>query len=142
MRVQSAVKGQMGLNQFNNGGRTTTNNPPRSNHNGYDFNTPYYDGASTNSNQNGFRLRSNGFGGNDLQNLAPTLMELRGLVFLVAKDKRGCLYLQKKIEEANLEEIEMLFFELKDHVRELMVHQFGNSLIQKFFRVCNSDQIT
>ncbi|CAL5358082.1 unnamed protein product [Camellia sinensis] len=118
MRIQSAVREQMGLNQFNNGRPTTTNNPPRLNQNGYDFNTPYYDGASTNSNQNGFRLRSNGFGGNDLQNLAPTLMELRGIVFLVAKDKRGCLYLQKKIEEANPEEIEMLFFELKDHARE------------------------
>ncbi|KAL7212816.1 hypothetical protein ACSBR2_015494 [Camellia fascicularis] len=42
---------------------------------------------------------------------------LRGTVFLVAKDKRGCLYVQKKIEEANSEETEMLFFELKDHVR-------------------------
>ncbi|CAL5434114.1 unnamed protein product [Camellia sinensis] len=120
MRIQSAVREQMGLNQFNNGRPTTTSNPPRLNQNGYDFNTPYYDGASTNSNQNGFRLRSNGFGGNDLQNLAPTLMELRGIVFLVAKDKRGCLYLQKKIEEANPEEIEMLFFELKDHARELV----------------------
>ncbi|KAI8005441.1 hypothetical protein LOK49_LG08G00837 [Camellia lanceoleosa] len=69
-------------------------------------------------------------------------MELRGIVFLVAKDKRGCLYLRKKIEEANLEEIEMLFFELKDHVRELVLHQFGNSVIQKFFGVCSSDQIT
>ncbi|THG18038.1 hypothetical protein TEA_019432 [Camellia sinensis var. sinensis] len=124
MRIQSAVREQMGLNQFNNGRPTTTNNPPRLNQNGYDFNTPYYDGASTNSNQNGFRLRSNGFGGNDLQNLAPTLMELRGIVFLVAKDKRGCLYLQKKIEEANPEEIEMLFFELKDHARENYVVQF------------------
>ncbi|XP_028090942.1 putative pumilio homolog 13 [Camellia sinensis] len=141
MRVQSIVRGQMGLNQFNNGRPITTNNPTRSNQNGYDFDTPYYDRASNNSNRNGFRLRSNGFGGNDLHNLAPTLMELRGLVFL-AKDKRGCLYLQKKIVEVNLEEIEMLLFELKDHVRELMVHQFGNSLIQKFFGVCNSDQIT
>ena len=129
----------MGLNQFNNGRPTTTNNPPRLNQNGYDFNTPYYDGASTNSNQNGFRLRSNGFGGNDLKNLAPTLMELRGIVFFVAKDKCSCLYMQKKIEEANPEEIEMLFFELTDHARELVVHQFGNSLIHKFFGVCNSN---
>ncbi|XP_028087120.1 receptor-like protein 30 [Camellia sinensis] len=45
---------------------------------------------------------------------------LRGIVFLVAKDKRCCLYLQKKIEEANPEGTAMLFFELKDHVRELM----------------------
>ncbi|KAL7212823.1 hypothetical protein ACSBR2_015501 [Camellia fascicularis] len=67
---------------------------------------------------------------------------LRGIVFLVAKDKRGCLYLQKKMEEANLEESEMLFFELKDPVCELMVYQFGNSLIRKFFRVFNLDQIT
>ncbi|KAL7212815.1 hypothetical protein ACSBR2_015493 [Camellia fascicularis] len=56
---------------------------------------------------------------------------LRGIVFLVAKDKHDCLYLQKKIEEANSKETEMLFFKLKDHVRELMV-----------FGVCKSDQIT
>ncbi|KAL7243534.1 hypothetical protein ACSBR1_015852 [Camellia fascicularis] len=57
-------------------------------------------------------------------------------------DKRDCLYLQKKMEEANPEESEMLFFELKDPICELMVRQFGNSLIRKFFGVFNSDQIT
>ncbi|THG17695.1 hypothetical protein TEA_026229 [Camellia sinensis var. sinensis] len=103
IRVQSIVRGPMGLNQFNNGRPTTTNNPPRSNQNG---------------------LRSNGFRGNDLKNLAPTTMELRGITFLVTKDKRGCLYLQKKIGEANPEEIEM-FFELKDQFRKLMASLFS-----------------
>ncbi|KAL7243524.1 hypothetical protein ACSBR1_015842 [Camellia fascicularis] len=46
---------------------------------------------------------------------------LRGIVFLVAKDKRGCLYMQKKIEEANFEKTEMLFFELKDHITQILL---------------------
>ncbi|XP_028062100.1 pumilio homolog 12-like, partial [Camellia sinensis] len=56
-------------------------------------------------------------------------MELRGITFLVTKDKRGCLYLQKKIGEANPEEIEM-FFELKDQFRKLM-GEHVNRLVAK-----------
>ncbi|GAA0150498.1 RNA metabolism protein [Lithospermum erythrorhizon] len=69
------------------------------------------------------------------------LKSLRGSIFLVAKDQDGCRFLQKRVEEKKSEEIEMIFREVRVHVRELMVDQFGNFVMQKLFEVCNVQQM-
>ncbi|KAG8368450.1 hypothetical protein BUALT_Bualt15G0046700 [Buddleja alternifolia] len=71
-----------------------------------------------------------------------SLEEVRGRIFMVAKDQLGCRFLQTKFEQGNPEEIHMIFSEIKDHISELMMDQFGNYLVQKFFEVCNEDQLT
>lgn len=71
-----------------------------------------------------------------------SLEELRGKIFIVAKDQNGCRDLQKILGEGKPEEKEMIFSELKKHVRELMVDQFANYLAQKMFEVGNEEQIT
>ncbi|XVE93463.1 hypothetical protein REPUB_Repub01dG0195000 [Reevesia pubescens] len=70
--------------------------------------------------------------------------ELKGQVSSVAKDRYGCRFLQKKFDHEIIkhEEIEMIFLEVKDHLHELMVHQFANYLIQKLFEAGNQEQRT
>ncbi|KAK3012334.1 hypothetical protein RJ639_011635 [Escallonia herrerae] len=70
------------------------------------------------------------------------LGDLEGKMSVWAKDQYGCLFLQKKVEEGKPEDIELIFSELKDHIGELMVDQFGNYLIQKLFELCNEEQMT
>ncbi|KAG9130239.1 hypothetical protein Leryth_004303 [Lithospermum erythrorhizon] len=69
------------------------------------------------------------------------LESLRGSIFVVAKDQLGCRFLQKRFDERKPEEIEMIYREIRPHVHELMVDQFGNFLMQKFFEVCNFQQM-
>ncbi|XP_042492994.1 putative pumilio homolog 8, chloroplastic [Macadamia integrifolia] len=69
-----------------------------------------------------------------------SLEDLRGRMVAVAKDQHGCRFLQKKFEEGRIEEIEMIFAEVKDHVDELMVHPFGNYLVQKLSEICTEEQ--
>ncbi|XP_010277176.1 PREDICTED: pumilio homolog 12-like [Nelumbo nucifera] len=71
-----------------------------------------------------------------------SLEELRGHILEVAKDQRGCRFLQKKFEEGNEEDIKMIFSEVKDHANQLMVDPFGNYLVQKLIEVCNVEQRT
>ncbi|KAF7144222.1 hypothetical protein RHSIM_Rhsim05G0089100 [Rhododendron simsii] len=86
-------------------------------------------------------------GNNHLGSLSERLSEMpfeqwRGNIVFLAKDQHGYAFLKKKIEEKNKEEIELIFLEVKDHVRELMVDQYGNYPIQKIFEVCDQDQMT
>ncbi|KAJ4967198.1 hypothetical protein NE237_019047 [Protea cynaroides] len=69
-----------------------------------------------------------------------SLDDLRGRMVTVAMDQHGCRFLQKKFEEGRAEEIEIIFAEVKDHVDELMVHPFGNYLVQRIFEVCTEEQ--
>ncbi|KAK3035755.1 hypothetical protein RJ639_033457 [Escallonia herrerae] len=71
-----------------------------------------------------------------------TLEDLKGKISVWAKDQYGCRFLQKKVEEGKPEDIELIFSELKDHIGELMLDQFGNPLIQKLFELCNEEQMT
>ncbi|XP_019165477.1 PREDICTED: pumilio homolog 12-like [Ipomoea nil] len=71
-----------------------------------------------------------------------TLEDLRGKVLLVIKDQQSCRFLQQKLEEGKPEEVEMIFSEVKNCVRELMIDQSGNYLIQKLFQVCNAPQMS
>lgn len=120
----------------NSSGRTLNQSPFRNNGS--------FDSVSSRSNlaaelrkqQGGFRpQRSN------LMNLN-SVKDLKGKIFAVATDQHGCRFLQSKFEEGKPEEIEMIFMEVKDHICELMVDQFGNYLVHKFLAACNHEQIT
>nr|XP_043630135.1 pumilio homolog 12-like [Erigeron canadensis] len=71
-----------------------------------------------------------------------SLKDVRGKVYSVAKNQEGCQFLQMKCEEGNSEDIEMIFNEIKDHMRELMVDASMNYLAQKMFKVCSEEQMT
>ncbi|KAI3497375.1 hypothetical protein L1887_39937 [Cichorium endivia] len=71
-----------------------------------------------------------------------SLKDMRGFIYLVAKDQEGCQFLQNKCEEKKPEEIEMIFTEVKDHIRELMVDPSMNYLAQKLFKVLDDRQLT
>ncbi|KAL0558613.1 hypothetical protein IC582_003190 [Cucumis melo] len=66
--------------------------------------------------------------------------EVRGRIFLMAKDQHGCRFLQRKFMEGTDEDIEKIFNEIIDHVVDLMVDAFGNYLVQKLLEVCNDNQ--
>lgn len=66
--------------------------------------------------------------------------EVRGKIFLMAKDQHGCRFLQRKFMEGTDEDIEKIFNEIIDRVVDLMVDAFGNYLVQKLLEVCNDDQ--
>ncbi|KAF8404934.1 hypothetical protein HHK36_009829 [Tetracentron sinense] len=71
-----------------------------------------------------------------------SLEDLRGKILSMAKDQHGCRFLQQKFKEGNAEDIEMIFSEVKDHMGELMLDQFGNYFVQKLLDVCNEEQRT
>ncbi|MCO5607047.1 hypothetical protein L7F22_061239 [Adiantum nelumboides] len=65
------------------------------------------------------------------------LEDLEGRIFSVAKDQHGCRFLQRKLDEAKPEDVEMIFQEIKEHVVQLMTDPFGNYLVQKLLDACN-----
>lgn len=71
-----------------------------------------------------------------------SIEELRGRIFLVAKDVQGCSFLQEKVDERNPVDIEMILSEVKDNLHELMTHESANSFIQKLIGVLNEEQMT
>lgn len=186
MRIQSAVRGQMGLYMqpqnyslvgegldaisglnsreifkydLHNGGlnlngetiryptrppshlpyETGYGNPPNMNRNGFKLDTSKFQdrGAS----MGGIEANNSGILMSRFRSNFSSLENLRGKLFMEAKDQYGCRSLQKKLEGGNPEEIQFIFSELKEHVRELMVDQFGNYLMQKFFEICNEQQM-
>lgn len=70
------------------------------------------------------------------------LEDWRGSILPLAKDQRGCLLLQEKFQNITIEEIEMVFGEVINHVPELMLDQFGNYIVQKLVQFCNEEQRT
>ncbi|KAK8581030.1 hypothetical protein V6N12_071276 [Hibiscus sabdariffa] len=71
-----------------------------------------------------------------------SLGDLRGRLAALAKDQYGCRFLQKAINEASKEEIDMIFMEIIDHVCELMLDPFANYVVQKVLDVCSEEQKT
>lgn len=67
--------------------------------------------------------------------------EVRGSIYKLSKDQTGCKFLGDKIEKGKPEDINIIFVEIKDHVRDLMVDQIGNLVIQKLFEFCNQEQM-
>ena len=69
-----------------------------------------------------------------------SLAEVRGCIYLIAKDQHGCRFLQRMFEEGTPEDVHVIFNEIIDHVVELMMNPFGNYLMQKLLDVCNEEQ--
>jgi len=60
----------------------------------------------------------------------------------IAKDQYGCRYLQKLMDEGGEETVALLFPEILDRARDMMMDPFGNYLIQKMLEECNEEQRT
>ncbi|KAJ1670447.1 hypothetical protein GGF38_001520 [Coemansia sp. RSA 25] len=71
-----------------------------------------------------------------------TLEELKGTIFDVCKDQYGCRFLQKKLEDGQEDQIELIFVEVLPHSSVLMTDPFGNYLCQKLLEHCNETQRT
>lgn len=66
--------------------------------------------------------------------------DVRGRIYMLAKDQNGCRFLQRKFTEGTPGDIEKIFVEIIDHIVELMVDPFGNYLVQKLLEVCDETQ--
>ncbi|GMH17362.1 hypothetical protein Nepgr_019203 [Nepenthes gracilis] len=78
-------------------------------------------------------------------NLHPTcdsLVEVRDSIYFMAKDQHGCRFLQHRFDDdgGSIEDRQIIFDEIIDHIAELMVNPFGNYLIQKLLHVCDDNQ--
>ncbi|KAG8499260.1 hypothetical protein CXB51_005754 [Gossypium anomalum] len=66
--------------------------------------------------------------------------DLRGRFLSLAKDQYGCRFLERAIDEASREEIDMILMEVIGHVDELMLDPFANYVVQKLVVMCNKEQ--
>lgn len=64
----------------------------------------------------------------------------RADIYTLCKDQHGCRFLQKKLEEKDPENVQIIFEETAPHVVELMTDPFGNYLCQKLLEFCNDEQ--
>ncbi|KAJ4962359.1 hypothetical protein NE237_022298 [Protea cynaroides] len=69
-----------------------------------------------------------------------SLEDLRGLMVAVAKNQQVFRLLQNKFKEGRVEERDIIFAKVKDHANLLMVHPFGNYLVQRIFEACTEEQ--
>lgn len=70
------------------------------------------------------------------------LETIQGEILGLCKDQHGCRYLQKKLEERDPQNVQMIFLETHQHVVELMTDPFGNYLCQKLLEYSNDEQRT
>ncbi|KAF9668508.1 hypothetical protein SADUNF_Sadunf14G0010900 [Salix dunnii] len=68
--------------------------------------------------------------------------DLSGKVVALATDPYGCKFLQKLIESATREQIDVLFYEVIGYVGGLIVDPFGNYVVQKLVEVLSEEQRT
>ncbi|KAH7089767.1 armadillo-type protein [Paraphoma chrysanthemicola] len=61
-------------------------------------------------------------------------------IYSLCKDQHGCRFLQKKLEERNQDNLQIIFDETAPHVVELMTDPFGNYLCQKLLEFANDEQ--
>ncbi|KAK4777797.1 hypothetical protein SAY87_017984 [Trapa incisa] len=95
----------------------------------------------SNSRLGSLTLQSNINGLREVDNvLLPSLNNVRGCVYWLAKDQKGCRYLQQKFSEGSPKEIEIIFDEVLQHVEDLMTDPFGNYFMQKLFQVCDENR--
>ncbi|KIV92833.1 hypothetical protein, variant [Exophiala mesophila] len=66
----------------------------------------------------------------------------KGGLYELCKDQHGCRYLQRKLEDNEADNTQMIFSETCPHIIELMTDPFGNYLCQKLFEHCTDDQRT
>ncbi|KAK9073945.1 hypothetical protein SSX86_006539 [Deinandra increscens subsp. villosa] len=69
-----------------------------------------------------------------------TLADVKGYIYVFAKEQNGCRFIQSVFDEENPKHVEMVFDDTIGHVNELMVNPFGNYLMQKLLEVCNEEQ--
>lgn len=69
-----------------------------------------------------------------------TLADVKGHVYMFAKDQNGCRFIQSVFDVENQQHVKMVFDEINGHVSELMVNSFGNYLMQKLLEVCSEEQ--
>lgn len=69
-----------------------------------------------------------------------TLADVKGYIYMFAKEQNGCRFIQSVFDEENPKHVEMVFDDTIGHVNELMVNPFGNYLMQKLLEVCNEEQ--
>ncbi|KAI5303000.1 hypothetical protein KEM56_000137, partial [Ascosphaera pollenicola] len=65
-----------------------------------------------------------------------------GDIYTLCKDQHGCRYLQRKLEEKNGPQVQMIFEETYMHVVDLMTDPFGNYLCQKLLEYSTDEQRT
>ncbi|XVF39844.1 hypothetical protein PTKIN_Ptkin01aG0064800 [Pterospermum kingtungense] len=63
-----------------------------------------------------------------------------GNIVALAKDQYGCRFLQRAVDEASREEIDMVFLEVINHVDKLILDPFANYVVQKIVDVCSEEQ--
>ncbi|KAK2984652.1 hypothetical protein RJ640_006635 [Escallonia rubra] len=101
--------------------------------------TELYDGVlSDEIIENGSGLRS--CSPLPLQPAYGLLTGVRDYIYLMAKDQRGCRFLQKIFDAGNLQDVQIIFNEIIGHVVELMTNPFGNYLVQKLLDICAEEQ--
>ncbi|KAJ5721854.1 Armadillo-like helical [Penicillium malachiteum] len=66
----------------------------------------------------------------------------KGEIYSMCKDQHGCRYLQRKLEDQDPDQVEIIFNETHMHVVELMTDPFGNYLCQKLLEFSNDEQRT
>ena len=71
-----------------------------------------------------------------------TIPDLLGQIYGLCKDQHGCRFLQKKLEERNDQDVQIIFDEVKTHFHELMTDPFGNYLCQRLLEYTNDEQRT
>ena len=57
----------------------------------------------------------------------PPLDQLKGQLYALCKDQHGCRYLQKRLEENNEANVQMIFDESFEHMTELMSGKRGGA---------------
>lgn len=68
---------------------------------------------------------------------------LRGKIVCWAKDQLGCRILQRIMKGlTNDQEINIIFYEMIEHVDELMLDPYGNYVVQKLVEICSEEQRT
>lgn len=70
------------------------------------------------------------------------ITDIIGQIYGLCKDQHGCRFLQKKLEERNADDVQIIFDEVKEHFTELMMDPFGNYLCQRLLEHANNEQRT
>jgi len=77
---------------------------------------------------------------NRLESKFPELDQLIGQIYPLSKYQQGCRFLQKKLDEKNTTNTNIILSELFDHLAELLTDPFGNYLFSKLMEHCDSSQ--
>lgn len=73
---------------------------------------------------------------------AVKMEELTGEIFGLCKDQHGCRFLQRKLDEGEESNIQIIFDDVKSHIIDLMTDPFGNYLCQKLLECTKDEQRT